>query len=134
MSTRRTSGSRDPKAMARRLREELADRGVEVSHSEALELVAHQHGARDWNTLAAHTPDPAASDFGPVIPVLRIFDVAKAREFYGEFLGFAIDWEHTFDDHAPVYLQASRDGAVVHLSEHHGDASPGATVRILVAT
>ncbi len=47
--------------------------------------------------------------------------------------GFAIDWERTFDDHAPVYLQASRDGAVLHLSEHHGDASPGATVRILVA-
>ena len=133
MSTRtETSGSRDAKAMARRLREELADRGVEVSHSEALELVAHQHGARDWNTFTADTSDPAASDFGPVIPVLRIFDVAKAREFYGEFLGFAIDWEHTYDDHAPVYLQASRDGAVVHLSEHHGDASPGATVRILV--
>ena len=70
--------------------------------------------------------------FGPVIPVLRIFDVAKAREFYGGFLGFAVDWEHTFDDHAPVYLQASRDAAVLHLSEHHGDASPGATVRILV--
>ena len=61
--------------------------------------------------------------------MLRIFDVAKAREFYSEFLGFAIDWEHTFDDHAPVYLQASREGAVLHLSEHHGDASPGATVR-----
>jgi catechol 2,3-dioxygenase-like lactoylglutathione lyase family enzyme len=71
--------------------------------------------------------------FGPVIPVLRIFDVAKAREFYSEFLGFAIDWEHTFDDHSPVYLQVSREGALLHLSEHHADASPGATVRILVA-
>ena len=71
--------------------------------------------------------------FGPVIPVLRIFDVAKAREFYSEFLGFEIDWEHTFDDHSPVYLQASREGVLLHLSEHHGDASPGATVRILVA-
>ena len=97
--------------MAKRLRASLADRGVEVTHSEALELVAHQHGARDWNTLAAadrSTRTP--SGFGPVIPVLRIFDVAKAREFYGEFLGFAIDWEHTFDDHAPVYLQAQPRG------------------------
>ena len=76
---------------------------------------------------------PAIGRSGPVIPVLRIFDVAKAREFYGGFLGFAIDWEHTFDDHSPVYLQASREGAVLHLSEHHGDATPGATVRILVA-
>ena len=138
MSTHQQHPASDPKAMARRLRQTLADRGVEVSHSEALELVAQQYGARDWNTLAAEaSPSPTAatdsSAFGPVIPVLRIFDVAKAREFYGEFLGFAIDWEHTFDDHSPVYLQASREGALLHLSEHHGDATPGATVRILVA-
>ena len=70
MSTRtEATGSRDAKAMARRLRDELADRGVEVSHSEALELDAHQHGARDWNTFTADTSDPAGSDFGPVIPV-----------------------------------------------------------------
>jgi hypothetical protein len=129
------STTSDPKAplkdQAKRLRTSLADRGVEVTHSEALELVAHQYGARDWNTLAAQ-PAVGESAFGPVIPILRIFDVAKAREFYGEYLGFAIDWEHTFDDHAPVYLQASRGDAVLHLSEHHGDASPGATVRILV--
>ena len=125
--------STDHKQQAKRLRTSLAERGVEVTHSEALELVAHQYGARDWNTLVAQpTPGEADRDFGPVIPVLRIFDVAKAREFYTDFLGFSIDWEHTFDDHAPVYLQASRDGALLHLSEHHGDASPGATVRILV--
>jgi catechol 2,3-dioxygenase-like lactoylglutathione lyase family enzyme len=125
--------STDHKQQAKRLRTSLAERGVEVTHSEALELVAHQHGARDWNTLAAQPPPGnTAKELGPVIPVLRIFDVAKAREFYTDFLGFGIDWEHTFDDHAPVYLQASRDGALLHLSEHHGDASPGATVRILV--
>jgi hypothetical protein len=125
--------STDHKQQAKRLRTSLAERGVEVTHSEALELVAQQHGARDWNTLAAQpAAEEPGKDFGPVIPVLRIFDVAKAREFYTDFLGFTIDWEHTFDDHAPVYLQASRDGALLHLSEHHGDASPGATVRILV--
>jgi uncharacterized protein YndB with AHSA1/START domain len=121
----------DHKLMAKRLRASLADRGVEVTHSEALEIVAHEHGVRDWNTLAARPLDEGTS-FGPVIPVLRIFDVAKAREFYSEFLGFAIDWEHTFEDHTPVYFQASREGVLLHLSEHHGDASPAATVRILV--
>jgi catechol 2,3-dioxygenase-like lactoylglutathione lyase family enzyme len=126
--------STDPKQQAKRLRTSLAERGTEVTHSEALELVAHQYGARDWNTLAAAHAEvvpPRAGGFGPVIPVLRIFDVEKAREFYTDFLGFSIDWEHTFDDHTPVYLQASRDGVLLHLSEHHGDASPGATVRIL---
>ena len=32
--------------------------------------------------------------FAPAIPILRIFDEAKAREFYVGFLGFKIDWEH----------------------------------------
>jgi len=127
--------STDHKLMAKRLRTSLAARGVEVTHSEALEIIAHEHGARDWNTLAAAVSTGSTSEkgaFGPVIPVLRIFDVAKAREFYTGYLGFEIDWEHTFDDHAPVYLQARREDAVLHLSEHHGDASPGATVRVLV--
>src|SRR3990170_3891468 len=72
----------DPKApfkdQAKRLRTSLADRGIAVTHSDALELVAHQHGARDWNTLAAEPRrDPEPRKLGPVIPVLRIFDVAK---------------------------------------------------------
>lgn len=40
----------------------------------------------------------------PAIPVLRIYDIAKAKEFYVDFLGFAIDWEHRFDDNAPLYM------------------------------
>jgi hypothetical protein len=63
-----------------------------------------------------------------VIPIFRIFDVAKAKEFYAGFLGFAVDWEHRFDDTAPLYMQVSRAGCVLHLSEHHGDCCPGSTV------
>jgi catechol 2,3-dioxygenase-like lactoylglutathione lyase family enzyme len=123
----------DLKQQARRLRTALATRGVDVPHGHALELVAAQLGHRDWNTLsAAAAAEPAAAGYGPVIPVLRIFDVDKAREFYLGFLGFREDWEHRFDDHSPAYLQVSREGAVLHLSEHHGDATPGATVRVLV--
>ena len=44
---------RDAKAMARTLREALAARGVNITNSEALELVARTLGERDWNTLAA---------------------------------------------------------------------------------
>ncbi len=63
-------------------------------------------------------------------PVLRMFHEAKAREFYIDFLGFQVDWEHRFEDGAPLYMQISRDGCVLHLSEHHGDGSPGAVLRI----
>ena len=67
-------------------------------------------------------------EFQKTIPVLRIFDVAKAKEFYIGFLGFAVDWEHSFEHTAPAYIQVSRDGLTLHLSEHHGDACPGSTV------
>lgn len=66
------------------------------------------------------------------IPILRIFDVAKALEFYGEYLGFTVDWEHRFDPEAPMYMQVSRGDLVLHLSEHYGDATPGSTVYVSV--
>lgn len=66
------------------------------------------------------------------VPILRIFSVEKAKEFYLGFLGFAVDWEHRFDPSAPVYMQVSRGGCVLHLSEHHGDCCPGSTVFLRV--
>ncbi|MEM6659450.1 MAG: glyoxalase superfamily protein [Pseudomonadota bacterium] len=41
------------KAQAKRLRDRLRRADITLSHSEALELVAHQHGTKDWNTLRA---------------------------------------------------------------------------------
>ncbi|WDY60045.1 glyoxalase superfamily protein [Pseudomonas sp. PSKL.D1] len=64
----------------------------------------------------------------PAIPVLRIFSVDKAREFYIDFLGFQIDWEHRFSPELPLYVQVHRGDLILHLSEHHGDACPGSTV------
>lgn len=69
-------------------------------------------------------------NFVKTTPILRIFDEAKAREFYVEFLGFQLDWEHRFAPDLPVYLQVSKGNCTLHLSEHHGDCSPGAALRI----
>lgn len=63
-----------------------------------------------------------------VVPVLRIFDYAKMKEFYVEWLGFKIEWEHRFAENTPVYMEVSLGGVVLQLSEHYGDASPGAKV------
>jgi catechol 2,3-dioxygenase-like lactoylglutathione lyase family enzyme len=71
--------------------------------------------------------------FRKTIPILRIFSIDKAREFYLDFLGFSVDWEHRFGDDFPLYMQVSRDGLVLHLSEHHGDGSPGANVFVEMA-
>jgi uncharacterized glyoxalase superfamily protein PhnB len=65
-----------------------------------------------------------------VIPVLRIFDYKKAIEFYVDWLEFKIDWEHTFEENTPIYMQVSREGMTLHLSEHHGDSTPGARIYI----
>jgi len=69
---------------------------------------------------------------GAITPILSIFDIAKAQEFYVGFLGFEIQWEHRFDDNAPLYMAVRRDGCILHLSEHHGDGAPGAALRIQV--
>jgi len=71
--------------------------------------------------------------FGKTTPILRSFDEAKAKEFYVKFLGFNVDWEHRFEEGLPLYMQLSRDGCVLHLSEHHGDCCPGSAMRIEVA-
>ena len=67
---------------------------------------------------------------GPVIPVLRIFDEQKAREFYMDFLGFKLEFEHRHEPGLPLYLGVSHGDCTLHLSEHFGDGSPGAQVRI----
>jgi len=69
-------------------------------------------------------------NFGPLTPILRIFDETKAREFYVDFLGFHVDWEHRFEPGTPLYMQISLGSCRLHLSEHHGDACPGSSVRI----
>jgi catechol 2,3-dioxygenase-like lactoylglutathione lyase family enzyme len=130
---------RDAELMAKTLRESLAARQIELSHSEALEIVARQFGFADWNVAATVHGEfrdgppakPVADEtisFDMAIPIMRIFDVGKAREFYLDFLGFDLDWDHRFGPNFPIYMQVSRAGLKLHLSEHHGDASPGATV------
>ena len=68
--------------------------------------------------------------FKRTVPILRIFSVEKAREFYVDWLGFTVDWEHRFGSDFPLYMQVSRGGLSLHLSEHHGDATPGSAVLV----
>ncbi len=65
-----------------------------------------------------------------IVPILRIFDEARARDFYVGYLGCSIDWEHRFDGRGPLYMQVSRGSLVLHLSEHHGDGTPGQVVYV----
>ena len=68
--------------------------------------------------------------FTQIIPILRSFDEHKAKECYLDYLGCTLDWDHRFAPGLPLYFQVSRSGLVLHLSEHHGDATPGSSVHI----
>ena len=79
------------------------------------------------------TASPEATShirFIRTIPILRIFSIEKAKDFYCGFLGFNLDWEHTFEPGMPVYMQVSRESLRLHLSEHHGDGSPGVHLHV----
>ena len=41
------------KTQAKHLRADLSAQGTEITHARSLEMIAHQHGLRDWNTAAA---------------------------------------------------------------------------------
>src|SRR5579859_6980552 len=95
----------------------------------SLQLSATSRQGREIMTASATEPKTAIS-FIRSVPILRIFSVEKAKEFYCGFLGFTVDWEHTFEPGMPVYMQVSRSGLRLHLSEHHGDGSPGVHIHV----
>ena len=53
------------KAQAKRLRASLTAAGRSCTHAEALEAVARQWGARDWNTLSARARDYGQPAYRP---------------------------------------------------------------------
>lgn len=65
-------------------------------------------------------------------PIFRSFDEAKAREFYVGWLGFTWEGEHRFNASAPLYAFLRLGEFHLHLSEHHGDATPGSTAMVYV--
>ena len=69
---------------------------------------------------------------GAAVPVLRSFDEAKARAFWIDYLAFEEVWQHRFAPDMPLYMEVRRGDCVLHLSEHHGDATPGARIRVPV--
>jgi hypothetical protein len=66
--------------------------------------------------------------FTTITPILRILDEVKAKEFYVDFLGFKVDWEHRAE--GPLYMQISLGECRIHLSEHDGDARQGAAIKL----
>lgn len=72
------------KAQAKQLRKALMEKGTNVTHSQTLEMVAKQHGFRDWNTASArlsNRPGP------PVAIGQRIRGQYLKQDFTGTVVG-----------------------------------------------
>jgi catechol 2,3-dioxygenase-like lactoylglutathione lyase family enzyme len=67
-----------------------------------------------------------------VVPTFRITDYARSKAFYTDGLGFAVDWEHRFEPGFPVFMQVTREGMALYLSEHEGDCQVGGLVHLYV--
>ena len=85
---------RDAKAMARRLRDALVQKGVTLTHTDSLELIASSFGLKDWQVLAAliaadtggaEAAPPPQLWTGPMLPLrdIVIFPKTTAPLFVG---------------------------------------------------
>jgi ATP-dependent Lon protease len=110
---------RDAKAMARRLRDALAQKGVTLSHTECLELIARSFGLKDWQVLAAliaadargpDTGPPPQLWTGPMLPVRDIvmFPKTAAPLFVGrERSRRSLAWAFTGEQELLLITQRS---------------------------
>lgn len=68
-----------------------------------------------------------------VIPQFRITDHQRSLQFYAEGLGFVLDWEHQFEPGFPVFMQLTRAGQTIFLTEHTGDCEVGGAAYFVVS-
>jgi ATP-dependent Lon protease len=75
---------RNAKAMAKTLREALAERSFQISHSESLELIARTLGSKNWQTLSAaieaDAGQPAARPAETALPAAALLPVIPMRD------------------------------------------------------
>jgi catechol 2,3-dioxygenase-like lactoylglutathione lyase family enzyme len=63
-----------------------------------------------------------------VIPQLRSTSMAASLPFYRDGMGFAVDWQHQFEPGFPLFLQLTRQGQTIFLTEHAGDCQVGGAI------
>jgi hypothetical protein len=85
---------RDAKAMARALRDALKAKAIEITHTEALELIAKAFGYKNWNILsakiAAAEPKPSDERFCNIV---RVVDWLRKEELKEQTRQLGFDWD-----------------------------------------
>ena len=67
-----------------------------------------------------------------VTPQFRITDARRSIAFYVDGLGFKVDWEHRFEPGFPVFMQLTRAGQSIFLTEHADDCQVGGAAYFVV--
>ena len=67
-----------------------------------------------------------------VIPQLRMTSAERSLPFYIDGLGFSLDWEHQFEPGFPLFVQLTRNGQTLFLTEHSGDCEIGGAIYFVV--
>jgi catechol 2,3-dioxygenase-like lactoylglutathione lyase family enzyme len=67
-----------------------------------------------------------------MIPTLRITNYRRSLAFYTELLGFTVDWEHCYDPDTAVFMQVSRGGMTLFLTQHADDCDTGGLVHFFI--
>ena len=68
-----------------------------------------------------------------VVPALPVADAGRARAFYAESLGFEVDWEWRDGPGDPAFLQISRAGLSLYLSEREESGTAGGLTYLYVS-
>lgn len=63
-----------------------------------------------------------------VFPMLRMTAADRSVPFYVQGLGFTVDWEHRHEPGFPVFMQITREGQSIFLTEHADDCQIGGAV------
>ncbi len=96
------------KTQARRLRAQLGSKGQAITHSHALELLAHQYGHKNWNTLRA------VAEAHPPSRTLSLGDLVRGHYLGQPFQGRVIGVQAlTSPDHRRISLQFNEPVDVV---------------------
>ena len=115
MNTTTNIPSRDMlKTQAKRLRSNLAARGQTISHAQALETIAHQWGARDWNTLSAQAADavmgwaPGQRVAGHYLGHPFVGEVKAAQQSANGFWSLTLRFDEAIDVVTSVHFSSFR--------------------------
>lgn len=81
----------EAKLKAKALRDALVGQGMRISHAQALELVAQQDGARDWNTLQARLSHAKPR-------TLHLGDEVRGKYLEQPFVGRIVDLSRVGSD------------------------------------